>query len=204
MQQQIVTIEALIEQARGNRDALGELLERYRAYLLLISQHQIDPKLAVRCSPSDVVQETLAEACQGFDRFTGSAEAEFSAWLRAIHQHNLDDAARRHLVSQGRAAGREQRFHRQEESAEFTWRDIAADQQSPSDRVITGERALRLAELLLSLPEGQREAIRMRHLEGRAVGEIAEHMQRSFQSVAGLLKRGLLALERKMSEDSWF
>ena len=204
MDQQTVTIEALIEQARGNRNALGDLLERYRAFLLLISQNQIDPRVAVRCSPSDVVQDTLAEACQGFDRFTGSAEAEFSAWLRAIHQHNLDDAARRHLVSQGRAAGREQRFHRPEESTAFTWRDIAADEKSPSDQVIAGERALRLAELVLSLPEGQREAIRMRHLEGRAVAEIAAHMDRSLQSVAGLLKRGLLALERKMSEDSWF
>jgi DNA-directed RNA polymerase specialized sigma24 family protein len=44
----------------------------------------------------------------------------------------------------------------------------------------------------------------MRHLEGCTVAEIAQRMERSLPAVAGLLKRGLLALERKMSEDSWF
>jgi RNA polymerase sigma-70 factor (ECF subfamily) len=198
------TIEALIAQARGRRETLGDLLERYRPFLLLISHNQIDPKVAARCSPSDIVQETFAEACRGFDRFTGSTEAEFSVWLRTIHEHNLCDAARRHLIAQGRAAGREQRLRGPEEGASITWRDVPASEQSPSDWAIEGERALRLASLLLSLPEGQREAIRMRHLEGCTVAEIAQRMERSLPAVAGLLKRGLLALERKMSEDSWF
>ena len=89
-------------------------------------------------------------------------------------------------------------------SASFAWREVAADQETPSDRIIAGEKALRLAEILLSLSDRQREAIRLRHLEGLAVTEIADQMDLSLQAVAGLLKRGLRELRQKMSEDSWF
>lgn len=204
MAEQTVSIEALIEQARENPEALGGLLQRYRSFLLLISREQINPKVAVRCSPSDIVQETLVEAYKGFERFCGSDEAAFSAWLRRIHQHNLDDAARKHLLAQKRDVGQEDGFCGPEGSASFTWREIAADDETPSAHVIAGEKALRLAEMVISLPEGQQEAIRLRHIEGLPVAEIADRMDRSLQAVAGLLKRGLRALRRKMSEESWF
>jgi RNA polymerase sigma-70 factor (ECF subfamily) len=171
--------------------------------LLLVSRQQINPKVAVRCSPSDIVQETIAEACRGFDRFSGALEAEFSAWLRKIHQHKLDDAARRHLLAKRRDAAQEKRLYSPSGSASFTWQDITADQESASEQVIAGEKALRLAETLASLPDAQREAIRLRHLEGLPVAEIAERMERSLPAVAGLLKRGLEALRRSMSESSW-
>lgn len=200
----MLTVDLLIEQARENPEVLGHLLERYRPYLLLVSRRQINPKVAVRCSPSDIVQETFAEAAKGFGRFSGSVEAEFSAWLGRIHQHNLDDAARKHLLAKRRNAAREERLDDANRSASFAWREIAANQETPSDRVVAGEKALRLAEILLSLSDGQREAIRLRHLEGLPVAEIADQMDRSLQAVAGLLKRGLGELRRKMSEYSWF
>ena len=204
MGEKALTIGRLIERARRDPEALGELLERYRPYLLLVSRRQINPRVAVRCSPSDIVQETFAEAVHGFEGFSGSMEAEFSAWLARIHQHKLDAAARRHLLAKKRDAEREERLHGPKGSASFAWRDVAANQPTPSDRVVAGERALRLAEILLTLPDGQREAICLRHLEGLPLAEIAGQMDRSLQSVAGLLKRGLMALEQKLSKDSWF
>ncbi|NUQ64068.1 MAG: sigma-70 family RNA polymerase sigma factor [Pirellulales bacterium] len=203
-EKQALSIRELIEQARADPAALGDLLERYRSYLLLISRQQINPKIAMRSSPSDIVQESFAEAYRGFERFTGSAEPEFSAWLGRIHQHNLDDAARKHLLAKRRDAAQEKPLYSRDGSASFTWREIAADQQTPSDRVIAGEKALRLAEMLTSLPDAQREAVRMRHLEGLTLAEIAEGMERSLEAVAGLLKRGLKTLREKMSEESWF
>jgi RNA polymerase sigma-70 factor (ECF subfamily) len=61
-----------------------------------------------------------------------------------------------------------------------------------------------MAALLVSLPDAQQEAIRLRHLEGMPVAEIAARMDRSLPSVAGLLKRGLQTLRQKLSEESWF
>ena len=203
MAEQALTVVALIERSRGNREVLGDLLERYRSYLVLVSRQQMNPKVAVRCSASDIVQETFAEAYLGFERFSGSTEAQFSAWLGRIHQHNLSDAARKHLLATGRDAQREQHVERPQGGASFTWMDVAADEETPSSRVIAGERALRLAEELFALPEGQREAVRLRHLEGFTLAEIAKTMNRSPQAVAGLIKRGLRALRQNMSEDIW-
>lgn len=204
MAEQTATIAALIEDARVDREAVGKLLEHYRPYLLLISQRQINPKVAVRCSPSDIVQETVAEAYRDFASFRGSEEAEFSVWLGKIHRNNLDDAARKHLLTLRRDAGKEEHLDGPKGTVSITWRDITSDEPTPSDRVVAGEKGLRLAKLLLSLPDSQLEAIRLRHIEGLPVTKIAEQMDRSLQSVAGLLKRGLKALRQKMSEDSWF
>jgi RNA polymerase sigma-70 factor (ECF subfamily) len=203
MGEETLTIDRLIERARGDPEALGDLLERYRPYLLLTSRRQINPRVAVRCSPSDIVQETFAEAVHGFEGFCGSVEAEFSAWLARIHQHKLDAAARKHLLAKKRDAAREERLYGPEGSASFAWRDVAADEPTPSDLVVAGEKALRLAEVLLTLPDGQREAVCLRHLEGLSLKEIASQMDRSLPSAAGLLKRGLIALEQKMSKHSW-
>ena len=68
---------------------------------------------------------------------------------------------------------------------------LAAAQSTPSQQVIKAERALRLAEILLSLPEAQRRAICLRHMEGLKLEAIAEELGRSVGSVAGLIDRGL-------------
>ena len=53
---------------------------------------------------------------------------------------------------------------------------------------------MRLAKTLEGLPVGQRESLEMHYLQGLTLTEIAERMQRSKPSVAGLLQRGLAAL----------
>lgn len=198
-----VTVREMIGQARADREALGWLLDKYRPYLLIVSQRQINPKVAVRCSPSDIVQETIAEALAGFYQFVGKEEAQFTAWIGKIHQRRLDDAARKHLIAKRRNAARDQHLGQAAGTATLAWRDVAGREPTPSDRAVAGERALRLAEFLADLPDGQREAICMRHLDGLPIAEIAQRMERSKQSVAGLLKRGLSVLRVRLSDASW-
>jgi RNA polymerase sigma-70 factor (ECF subfamily) len=78
---------------------------------------------------------------------------------------------------------------------------LAADQSSPSHRAIRAEAAIKLARALRQLPEDQREAVRLRHLEGWSLSELAEHFGRSQFAVAGLVKRGLQTLRTVMSAD---
>ena len=57
-----------------------------------------------------------------------------------------------------------------------------------------------LARSLATLPEGQRKAIEMHHLEGLALAEIAAELGTTKAAVAGLLHRGLKALRTRLDE----
>jgi RNA polymerase sigma-70 factor (ECF subfamily) len=65
----------------GDRHAVGEIFEKLRPYLRSRAQEQLDPRLRVRVSPSDVVQETLLEAHCVFANFHGASEAELVVWV---------------------------------------------------------------------------------------------------------------------------
>lgn len=196
-------VPRLIAQARTNREKLGELLERYRPYLLLAGQRRIGRELAVRCDAADVTQQTLADVVRVFDSFAGTSEPEFSAWIMKIHEHNLDEAVRKHIHAQKRSLRKQHRLPDATASASFCWHEPAARETTASQRLIKGEKALGLAAVLASLPDDQREAVRLRHLEGWPVEQIAAELNRSVAATAGLIKRGLQAMREKMSEDSW-
>ena len=77
-------------------------------------------------------------------------------------------------------------------------RFLASDQTSPSQRVVRGEQAERLATALASLPEDQRTAVVLKHFHDQSLAQIAEQLDRSTLAVAGLLKRGLKKLRQVM------
>ncbi len=64
-------------------------LDRYRAYLRLLARLHLDPRLRGKLDPSDIVQQTLAQALQGLEKFRGKTSAELQAWLRQILARNL-------------------------------------------------------------------------------------------------------------------
>jgi RNA polymerase sigma-70 factor, ECF subfamily len=198
-----LSVDGLLLAARANGEILGQLFERYRPYLKLLAKHEIGPKLAVREDASDVVQQTFTEAYQAFQKFVGSTEPEFSAWIRRIHYRNLAELVQKHVVTGKQSLHREQRLDDHEATASFCWREPAANQSSPLQHIIKGEKALRLAGLIESLPEMQREAVRLRYVEGCPVEKISQQLDRSLTATAGLLKRGLRTLRSRMSETSW-
>lgn len=79
---------------------------------------------------------------------------------------------------------------------------MAGRATSASQKAIRSERQLRLQAVINELPEGQREAVQLRYLEGLKVGEIAKQMDRSEEAVAGLLKRGLSAIKDRIGNES--
>jgi RNA polymerase sigma-70 factor, ECF subfamily len=197
------SIERDIQKAREDQAVLGQLLERYRAFLRVAAERDLNGAMKVRCDASDIVQETLLEAAEGFEHFKGCSEREFFAWFMNIYANNKKDAYRQHIGAEKRSLRREQRPPADDESPSFIWIDPAAKQASPSQNMIRGERALRLAAVLQSLPDAQRKAVILRHLEGLTLDEIAIRLDRSHTAAAGLIKRGLEKLRQNMSESSW-
>ncbi len=69
---------------RGNRQALGNLLEAFEPYLLSIAYRALPATLRGKYDDADLVQETLLEACLCFARFEGQSTDELRVWLRGI------------------------------------------------------------------------------------------------------------------------
>jgi len=77
---------------------------------------------------------------------------------------------------------------------------LAAEQSSPSERVMRVEELLQLAQALAQLPADQREVIELHHLKGQPIAEVAKTMQRTKPAVMGLLFRGHKKLRELLQE----
>jgi RNA polymerase sigma-70 factor, ECF subfamily len=65
-----VDTDWLVEQARrGSAEARTSLMQRHRARLRQMVSLRLDPRLAARVDPSDVVQEALATAYPRLDEY---------------------------------------------------------------------------------------------------------------------------------------
>src|SRR5689334_22576253 len=83
-------LESQIRDARrGSQEALGRLLEGCRQYLLLVANEQLDAELRDKLGPSDLVQDTFADAQHDFPQFHGHTRQQLLAWLRRILLNNL-------------------------------------------------------------------------------------------------------------------
>jgi RNA polymerase sigma-70 factor (ECF subfamily) len=177
-------------------------LEKYRPYLHLLASLQISRRLQAKLEASDIVQQTFAQAIDGWEQFRGCTDAEAAAWLRKILAHQLANAFR-DMRRQKRDVRRERSIEGSlEQSASRLQSWLAADQTSPSQGAIAGEQAVALANALAELPEPQWRAVTVQHLEGWTLEQVAEHLGRSPVAVAGLIKRGLATLRQHFQAES--
>ena len=188
--------ELLALAKQGDQLALGQLLELHRAYLKVLAERQLDRRLEVRIDASDLIQQTCLSAFASFAQFAGQSEGEFAAWIQTVHEHTIQNAVRDHVSAQKRSVKREESQPGYESMAAGN----LARGSSPSRRLMLGESAVRLAAALQTLPDDQREAVRLRYLEDWSLAQIAERMERTKYSVAGLVKRGLVALREVLRE----
>jgi RNA polymerase sigma-70 factor (ECF subfamily) len=178
----------------------GACLERHRAYLQLLAGTHLRSRPAAKLDASDIVQQTLLDAYAKREQFRGLTEGELAAWLRQILKNNLLNAARDQRRDK-RDIRREQPLAADvDDSFSRTDQWLLAIQSSPSQRAVQQEDLLRLSQALTELPEAQREAIELHHLQGLKLAEVAAAMERTEGSVAGLLFRGLAKLHSLLDE----
>jgi RNA polymerase sigma-70 factor (ECF subfamily) len=183
----------LIERARaGDRDALGELLERYRGFLRGLADRQLDDRAAGRIDASDLVQQTCLSVHKNIAEFQGESDAQFAAWLRQIHERNIRNAARNQLHAGKRAIERENRLNEGD--------DVLARQTSPSQFAARSEESARLAQALTRLAPDEQEALRRRYLDGQSITEIAAAMRLTRSALVWLMNRAMTDLRQHMGE----
>lgn len=191
------TTQLVVASKKGNNEALGQLLEQYRGYLLMLAHRSLSERLRRRVDPVDIVQVTFLEAKRDLNTFRGNSPGEFSAWLRGMLKNNVATAVTRHVMTQKRSLKREVNADGKvgNDSGGSPWiAQLPGSTTSPSGVAIKAEAAIALVEALHQLPETQAEAIRLRYMEGLPLAEIVERMGKTDTAVAGLLKRGLQKL----------
>jgi len=195
--------QQILDQAKqGDETAKGELLNRFRPYLNVIAQRMLDERLQGRMDAADVVQTTYLEASRDFLQFRGESIESLLSWLANILRNNVATAHQEHLVAQKRSARKEVVLRVASESggSSLGIADLVSSESStPSQRLMRDEAAVVLSACLNKIPETQREAIRMRYLEGMSLKSISDRTGKSEMAVAGLLKRGLRALREVMA-----
>jgi RNA polymerase sigma-70 factor (ECF subfamily) len=178
-----------------------ESLERYREYLSLLARLHLHPRLQSKLDPSDVVQQTLLKAHQNRAQCQGQNDAQVAAWLRRILANTLADAAR-DFGGGKRDVGREQPLQAiLEDSSSRLEAFLNPAMSSPSVKAVRNEDLLQLATALAQLPDDQRAAVEMHHLQNCSVAEVAASLGKTERAVAGLLRRGLKKLRELLQSE---
>src|SRR5579859_1656551 len=169
------TDELLRRAEDGDAQARQAVLVRHRNRLKHMIAVRLDPRLAARVDPSDVVQEALLDAARGLDDYLRQRPVPFYPWLRQLAWDCLIELHRRHLHAKRRSVKREQPLapHLSDESAMQLADRVLARQSSPSDRAMRNELRARIRAALDHLGERDREVLVLRHLEHLSTREIA-------------------------------
>jgi RNA polymerase sigma-70 factor (ECF subfamily) len=187
--------DALLTAAsQGDGPARGQLLERHRPRLRRMVAVRLDRRLAARLDPSDVVQETLAEAARRLDDYLRDPPLPFYPWLRQLAGERLADAHRRHVRAGRRSVTREEPPDLPGESAWELADRLLVVGEGPSAGLRREERRARVRAALDRLPERDREVLVLRHLEQLSTAETAEVLGCSNGAIKVRLLRALQRL----------
>jgi RNA polymerase sigma-70 factor (ECF subfamily) len=180
-------------------ESTNSFLWKYRDYLRRLARRRLGLKLRGKVDESDLVQEAILQAHLAKDQVRGKSETERRVWLRTILERTVAGAFRR-FARRRRDVRRETSLERRSLELPARRREGVAAATTPGRTIALNEELTRLAVALAALPDDQRRAVEMHHLEGLAFAEIAVRMGRSKTSVAGLVFRGVRELRARLGD----
>jgi RNA polymerase sigma-70 factor (ECF subfamily) len=158
-------------------DVLAAEFGRYRNRLWKMVSFRLDPRVAGRVEPDDVLQEAWIAAVQRVPHFLEHETLTMFVWLRLIVGQTIIDIHRHHLGTQMRDAYREVSFNNaalaQSTSASIAAR-LLASVSSPSQAAMRSELAGQLRTALEAMDPIDREVLALRHFEELTNSEVAE------------------------------
>lgn len=190
-------VEMISKARSGDRLALGQLIDNYRNYLLLIANSEIDHRLQAKLGASDLVQQSMLQAQKHFAQFRGDTEPELQAWLRQILHNDLRKTRR---TFSARKRNADQEVNLQENSA--VERGLLDNHLTPSSEAIRRERMETLKSALESLPPDYQAVIRFRNFEQLSFAETGERMNRSADACRKLWSRAIQSLQSLLEQSS--
>jgi RNA polymerase sigma-70 factor (ECF subfamily) len=183
----------------GSLEALGNLLDACRGYLLGVAERRLSAELRSKGGASDLVQQTFLDAQCQFERFQGESERELLAWLRQILLHNLAHFQRRYQGTGKRDLGREAPLA-EEASSTGGGANLAVPTPSPSEQLVAREEAEAVQRALQHLPEEYGQVLRLRHQEQLTFEAIGRRLGRSTSGARALWLRAVERLNEELGK----
>jgi RNA polymerase sigma-70 factor, ECF subfamily len=161
------TAELLRKAGSGDQSAVQRLFTENRERLKQMVRLRLDRRMTARVDPSDVVQETLAEAVRRLPKYIDEQPIPFYPWLRQIAWERLTKLHERHITAKRRAVGREERQPPPlpDESIQELAERFVASGTNPSERLVRDELKRRVHAALAELSVTDRELLVLRYLE---------------------------------------
>jgi RNA polymerase sigma factor (sigma-70 family) len=184
-----VVIEGLVARAAaGNRQAQGELFERYWGVIRQIvrgCRARHGRYMQLRDQTDDLAQEVAIEVLSNMPRQRWQGRQAFRAWIRCMAEAKVIDAQRYHLA--------QKRDQRRETAASRA--DVMAVPPSPESVIDDGRRLKKLAELIEQLKPEYAGALMLHHL-GYTHAEIGEMLDCTAEAARKLVSRAEAKLVR--------
>ncbi len=188
MKMQVLNDSALIRQYQsGDRNAISQLIERHsrrvRNYIrMLVKDHDLT---------EDIFQETFIKAVRVIDEGRYCDNGKFLSWVLRI-AHNL-------VIDY---------FRNRRQNKSVTESDAGYDvlgtlkfaDRTIEDELVSEQIERDIRSLVESLPEEQREVVRMRYFAGLSFKEIAEQTGVSINTALGRMRYALINLRKLIKE----
>ncbi|QDV10125.1 ECF RNA polymerase sigma factor SigD [Planctomycetes bacterium Poly30] len=192
--------------ARGDRDALAQLLDRHLPALEAFVRLRAGRIVRSTESSADVVQSVCREVLQHADRFRHPSEGAFRRWLFRTALRKLVDRRDYHLAEKRDllrsvpiADGGEASALRAVRESRLV--DVYRSFSTPSHHAEVRDEIERVESALDLLSGDERDVIVQAYLLGLTRAEIAEEMGRTPGAVRVLLHRALAKLVDLMATD---
>jgi RNA polymerase sigma-70 factor (ECF subfamily) len=194
------TDELLDLAASGDDQAAGDLLDRHRGRLGRMIAVRMDPRMAARVDPSDVVQEALIVASQRLPAYLVERPIPFYPWLRQLAWERLVHLHDRHVAAKKRSVAREAQWDLSNDSVAQLAAQFAGDNTSPSGHAVRREMQTRVRAALDELAENDREILVLWYLERLNIREIAAVLDLSEPGVKSRHRRALVRISKLLHD----
>ena len=193
----------LVERVRQHdAGALAEFLFANERPLSAFIDRQLGAALRRKIEIEDVFQEVSTEALRALPE-ADLTERDPFGWLCQIAERRIIDAHRRFFGAQKRDAGREVPLGSPGgDTQHAAIIDLLVASMTTASQIVSrNAREVKLYAGLASLPEEQREALRLRYLEGLPSKEIAARLGKTDGAVRVMLTRALGRLQQILGPD---
>jgi RNA polymerase sigma-70 factor (ECF subfamily) len=196
--------ERLLSLAKqGDSHARQQLFSRYQDRLRRMVCAYLDPRLAARLDPSDVLQDALIHAAVRFQEYLDGRPIEFYPWLRQFVRQELVTVYRRHVAAERRTIRKEENdaLELNDASAQQLAARLTSNDTSPSQRLNRRELTDAVKRAIGQLAEIDQELLFMRWIEQMSIRETAEALQLSESAVKSRFTRILERISLQVPHD---